>query len=64
VVNQLKKISNKWYWFDANGVRAESEWKTVDGATYYFQDNGRAATGTVTIDGTEYEFDSTGKLIS
>jgi len=64
VVSQVKKINGKYYYLDENGVMVKNAWIEYKEDTYYFQDNGRAATGTVNIDGTEYTFDSTGKLIS
>ena len=58
------KIIGKLYYFYETGVRAESTWIELSGKTYYCQEDGRMATGTVTIDGVTYTFDSNGVLIS
>lgn len=41
---------------DAEGENAVSAWKTVDGKTYYFDENGKAVSGFQTIDDKLYRF--------
>ena len=38
-------------------------WQTVSDETYYFQQDGTAATGSVTIQGSEYNFQKEGVLL-
>lgn len=64
---QLVEENGHWHYYDENGVMAKDEWKTIDGATYYFKPNGNAATLSKKIkkDGKEkyYIFDEQGKLM-
>lgn len=59
----LTDINGTKYYIDENGSLSCSCFITVEGKTYYFGDNGRAATGTVNIDGVTYQFDSRGVLL-
>lgn len=59
----LTDINGTKYYIDENGSLSCSCFITVEGKTYYFGDNGRAATGTVNIDGVTYQFDSRGVML-
>ena len=56
--NQWIKIDGNWYYFKANGARAEREWV----GNYYLGDAGVMATGTVTVGDIKYTFSDTGEI--
>lgn len=56
----VKKGSYRYYY--KNGKMVKKAWKTIKGARYYFQKNGRAAVGSCKISGKYYIFNATGKL--
>ena len=52
------QIDGDWYYFKANGVRAEREWV----GNYYLGDAGVMATGAVTVGDTKYTFSNSGTI--
>lgn len=42
----------------------ENGWKEIDGAQYYFDENGYVTTGWLELDGKDYYFDEEGKYDS
>lgn len=57
-----KEISNKWYYFNANGSM-QIGWKKISGSWYYFNSNGTMRVQPITIGTRKYAFSGTGKLI-
>ncbi len=51
-----------WYYYAANGQMVTSKFKEIDGATYYFDEEGRMATGLNEIDGATYYFSGSGAM--
>ena len=56
--SQWAQIDGKWYYFKANGARAEKEWA----GNYYLGESGVMATGVVTVGDTKYTFSDTGEI--
>jgi len=61
----LKKISNKYYWFDKDGKMVISQWITLDdGEQHFFQYNGRMVVNQVKkINGKYYYLDENGAMV-
>lgn len=53
----------KWY-RNADGTFYENGWKEIDGAQYYFDENGYVTTGWLELDGKDYYFGEDGKYDS
>ena len=53
----------KWY-RNADGTFFEAGWKEIDGAKYYFDENGYVKTGWLELDGKDYYFDEEGRYDS
>ena len=51
-----------WYYYTANGQMAAAKFKEIDGVTYYFDEEGRMATGLTEIDGASYYFSASGAM--
>ncbi len=45
-----------WFYYGSNGKMVVSKFKSIDGKTYYFDEEGRMATGLRNIDGSYYYF--------
>ena len=67
VAANLSTVSAEWYktkdgisYTDENG--AAKGWKDIDGARYYFGEDGYAVTGLQTIDGRTYYFSGDGRM--
>ena len=56
--NEWVQIDGDWYYFKANGARAEKEWV----GNYYLGDAGAMATGVVTVGDTKYTFSNSGTI--
>ena len=56
--NEWVQIDGDWYYFKANGARAEREWV----GNYYLGDAGAMATGVVTVGDTKYTFSNSGTI--
>ena len=56
--NEWIQIDGDWYYFKANGARAEREWV----GNYYLGDAGVMATGVVTVGDTKYTFSNSGAI--
>ena len=54
--------SNGWYYVKDNGTRAAGEWVTVDGSSYWIDDNGYMAKGWRQVDGKWYFLRSNGSM--
>ncbi len=54
--------SNGWYYIKDNGTRAAGEWVTVDGSSYWIDDNGYMAKGWRQVDGKWYFLRSNGSM--
>ena len=59
--NGLAKLDGSYYYFQ-NHKKVKKQWKTWKNARYYFQKDGKAATGPTKIDGKWYVFAENGKL--
>lgn len=55
--------TGKWY-RNADGTFFEAGWKEIDGAKYYFDENGYVKTGWLELDGKDYYFDEEGRYDS
>ena len=51
-----------WFYYGANGQMVSSKFKEIDGVTYYFDEEGRMATGLTEIDGSTYCFTGSGAM--
>ena len=68
VINQWVKVANEddwysdsdpefyWYYYGKDGKATVSKFKTIEGKEYYFDGEGRMATGLLEIDGATYYF--------
>ncbi len=61
------KVANAWVnddsgkaYLDENGTPVKSTFAEIEGSRYYFNDEGKAAVGTVDVDGTTYYTDDQG----
>ena len=43
-----------WYYFGSDGKYAASEWQTINGKSYYFNEDGHMQTGMLELDGFTY----------
>lgn len=55
--------NGRWY-RNADGTFFEKGWKEIDGAEYYFDENGYVTVGWLELDGKDYYFDEEGKYDS
>lgn len=63
VIGWQNDENGKWY-RNVDGTFFEAGWKEIDGAKYYFNENGYVATGWLELDGKDYYFDEEGKYDS
>lgn len=61
-VTGWKKIDQKRYFFDKNGILQTSKWVKRGQNSYYLDESGAAVTGWMTLDGDEYYFHKDGKM--
>ncbi len=61
--NGWKQMSDGWYYFK-NGSMVKAQFLTLDGVTYYLDENGRRCTTAKWIDGAWYRFDANGSMIT
>ena len=54
----------KWQYRDENGNFAVNTWKDIDGARYYFNQNGYMVSGWNSIDGNWYYFNNSGAMMT
>ena len=52
-----------WFYYGSNGKMVTSKFKEIDGAVYYFDEDGRMAVGLTEIDGGNYYFASGGAMV-
>ena len=57
------KKGSYWYFANAKGKLKTNCWFTKDGKKYYFDKNGRMATGNKVIDGKTYKFRENGEFV-
>lgn len=62
ITSGLVKYNNSWYYFDEETCQMKTGWVSIDGTSYYFLENGKAATGNRTINGKGYNFNSDGSV--
>lgn len=58
----LQKIDQKWYCLDNDTGVLHYGWITLDGGTYYFQEDGSAKTGWMDAEEKRYYFNADGQL--
>ena len=51
-----------WYYYGSNGQMISSKFKEIDGASYYFDEEGRMATGLTEVDSAVYYFSGSGAM--
>lgn len=51
-----------WYYYGSNGQLVTSKFKTIGEVTYYFDEEGRMATGLTAVDSFNYYFDANGAM--
>ncbi len=51
-----------WYYYGSNGQMTVSKFKSIDGVTYYFDDEGRMSTGLKEIEDAVYYFSGSGAM--
>ena len=61
-VAKWKQDANGWWYDNGDGTYPHGEIKTIEGADYYFKENGYMATGWTLIDGKWYVFTSSGTM--
>lgn len=59
----VRKVGDATYYYDANGVRIESKWLTLEGKRCYFMQNGAMAKGLIEINDDTYYFTSNGNVL-
>ena len=57
-----QKIEGNWYYLDPKSNGPATGWFTVDGETYYADQNGVMKTGWMKLDGNWYYFDASGAM--
>lgn len=58
----VAKIGDKVYCFDKSGLMVTDLVETSDGRLFYFESDGRMATGNITIDGEKFYMETNGQL--
>lgn len=53
---------NNWYYFGNDGKFAVSEWQTIDGKNYYFNEDGHMQSGKLELDGFTYYLGDDGAM--
>ena len=61
-VAKWKQDSTGWWYDNGDGTYPHGEFKTIEGADYYFKENGYMATGWTQINGKWYVFTSSGAM--
>ena len=57
-----KSDANGWWYDNGDGTYPKGEFKDIDGATYYFKENGYIAIGWTQINGKWYVFNNSGSM--
>ena len=54
---------NTWSYTDSTGIYSNKWFKENDGNWYYFNENGKMATGLVTVEGKKYYLNESGEML-